>query len=396
MSDVTNNLERTELSSGQTSNQYATIQAQFGQIDARLTQALDVEVTDSNAVTLVVADNAGRAHTLCLIAGSPAVDDNFTVEFPDSADLGGFVIENKTAFTAECFTDSQVGGSLFIKKFTTVQINVTAARGVYLVATAANRVLEPVRVATVADIATIGLGLNNGDTIDGVTLATGDRVLLKDQTNADENGIYVVGVSPTRSDDLNADGELLPGTEVFVKEGDTNAQKKFVCTNTSIPDIGTDDIFWTAVAGGSTVEDFLDLGDVPASYSGEALKFLRVNAGETDIEFTDPPTTIEKVTTISGTSDTPAVADDATYYECVNSSPVTITIPLNATEAFPIGTVLTWEQADIGQVELVAEGGVTLNVMVDYLMKTADQYAIITAIKKATNTWTVTGALEAA
>jgi hypothetical protein len=61
---------------------------------------------------------------------------------------------------------------------------------------------DNVRVATTAEI-TISTDLNSGDTIDGVTLADGDRVLVKNQTTTPaENGIYVVGATPVRSDDM--------------------------------------------------------------------------------------------------------------------------------------------------------------------------------------------------
>ncbi len=55
-----------------------------------------------------------------------------------------------------------------------------------------------VRAATTANI-TIAGALNNGDTLDGVTLATGDLVLVKDQTTAAQNGVYVVGATPVRA-----------------------------------------------------------------------------------------------------------------------------------------------------------------------------------------------------
>lgn len=74
-------------------------------------------------------------------------------------------------------------------------------------------------------------GLENGDTIDGVTLATGDRVLLKNQSSADQNGIYVVVASgaASRSADADAFGEL-NGACVFVREGTANADKGFIQT----------------------------------------------------------------------------------------------------------------------------------------------------------------------
>ena len=56
---------------------------------------------------------------------------------------------------------------------------------------------DSVRVATTTDI-TIASDLNVGDSIDGVTLADGDRVLVKNQSTASQNGIYIAGSSPVR------------------------------------------------------------------------------------------------------------------------------------------------------------------------------------------------------
>ena len=67
---------------------------------------------------------------------------------------------------------------------------------------------DDVVAATTAEI-TIATDLNVGDTIDGITLADGDRVLVKDQTtNAYENGIYIAGASPARATDMDASAEF--------------------------------------------------------------------------------------------------------------------------------------------------------------------------------------------
>ena len=85
--------------------------------------------------------------------------------------------------------------------------------------------------ATTANI-TISTALNNGDTIDGVTLSTNDRVLVKDQSTASQNGIYVVGSSPARAADLAA-GANAAGFFTFVEKGTVNADNGFVCTSDS-------------------------------------------------------------------------------------------------------------------------------------------------------------------
>ena len=91
-----------------------------------------------------------------------------------------------------------------------------------------------VRAATTANI-TIATALNNGDAIDGVTLATNDRVLVKEQSSISENGVYIVGASPARATDLNANGDVSSGMFFFVEEGTLNDNTGWVCKT---PDTG--------------------------------------------------------------------------------------------------------------------------------------------------------------
>lgn len=79
---------------------------------------------------------------------------------------------------------------------------------------------------------TIGTAYANGQAIGGVTLATGDRILLTGQTAAAENGIYVVTAgAPTRATDADASGEISVGAVVPVEAG-TGANTFYYCTAT--------------------------------------------------------------------------------------------------------------------------------------------------------------------
>ncbi len=90
-------------------------------------------------------------------------------------------------------------------------------------------VKDSVKVATTGNI-TISTALNSGDQIDGVSLSDGDRVLVKDQSTSSQNGIYIVGSSPTRSADL-ANGANAAGFFTFVEQGTVNSENGFVCTS---------------------------------------------------------------------------------------------------------------------------------------------------------------------
>ena len=86
-----------------------------------------------------------------------------------------------------------------------------------------------VRVATTGNVV-IATALNNGDSIDGVALVTGDLVLVKSQSAPAENGVYVVGVAPARDVLFDTYNEH-PGVVVAVEEGTANADSLWLCTS---------------------------------------------------------------------------------------------------------------------------------------------------------------------
>ena len=103
------------------------------------------------------------------------------------------------------------------------------------------------RVATTANI-NLSNALENGDTLDGITLATGNKVLVKSQTDATENGIYNVVASGTATRDTDYDTVAeLAGQLVIVQEGSTNADKIFLCTTDNSGSIGSVNIVFTVV-----------------------------------------------------------------------------------------------------------------------------------------------------
>jgi hypothetical protein len=110
---------------------------------------------------------------------------------------------------------------------------------------------EAARVAVNGNIS-IANGLENGDTAGGVTLATGDRVLLKDQTNAAENGIYVVQASgqALRATDFDTATEVDSGDFIFVTAG-TYANTGWVQTLKPAT-IGSDALSFTQFSGAGT------------------------------------------------------------------------------------------------------------------------------------------------
>ena len=108
-----------------------------------------------------------------------------------------------------------------------------------------NRIIA--EAATTANI-NLTTDLENGDTLDGVTLVTGDRVLVKDQTDATENGLYIVVASGAASRDPEHDTIAeLSGGMVVVNQGTANDNKIFLCTTDSDATIGISNITYTQV-----------------------------------------------------------------------------------------------------------------------------------------------------
>ena len=109
----------------------------------------------------------------------------------------------------------------------------------------------PVRAASTTTVTTTAPGA----TIDGVTLAANDRVLLKNQTAAAENGIWLwngAAVALTRAVDADGVGELAPGTAVTITEGTVNGDKVYMITSDTAITVGTTSQTWGQLGGGTT------------------------------------------------------------------------------------------------------------------------------------------------
>ncbi len=102
---------------------------------------------------------------------------------------------------------------------------------------------------------TLSSAYTNGDTLDGVTLATNDRILLKDQSTGSENGIYTVNSSgaPTRATDFDANAEVTSGAFTFVTEGTANGDSGFVLTTNDDITVGTTAMTWAQFSGAGQI-----------------------------------------------------------------------------------------------------------------------------------------------
>jgi len=106
-------------------------------------------------------------------------------------------------------------------------------------------VKQSVRAATTASIT-----LSGTQTVDGVVLAIGDRVLVKDQTNGAQNGIYVVAAgSWSRATDADSSAEVTAGLFTFISEGTRNGDQGWVLTSNDTITLGTTSLTFTQFTG---------------------------------------------------------------------------------------------------------------------------------------------------
>lgn len=123
-----------------------------------------------------------------------------------------------------------------------------------------------VRVATTA-AGTLATSFENGDTVDGVVLATGDRILVKNQASGSENGIRIVQASgaPTRATDADISAEVTAGLVVFVSEGTVNGNTNWQLTTDDPIVLDTTALTFTQIAAGTTYTAGDGLTESPAA-----------------------------------------------------------------------------------------------------------------------------------
>ena len=212
-------------------------------------------------------------------------------------------------------------------------------------------VKESVRVATVTSAGDLGATYDNGTAgvgatltgqespqvalqIDGVSLNANDRVLVKDQTDAKQNGIYEVTTVGdgstdwvlTRTNDADTPSDLSGGTFTFVEEGTANADNGYVFTHNGQPTIGTDNL---------TVSQFSGAGQITA---GDGL----TKSGNTINVVGSPTITANadsvQIKGISGTN-----AGDLIYGVATNGGFSTLSAPSLGAASSPATTVTASE-----------------------------------------------------
>lgn len=140
---------------------------------------------------------------------------------------------------------------------------------------------DSVRVATTGNIT-----LSGTQTIDGIAVVADDRVLVKNQTDQTENGIYLCKAgSWERSADMDAGSEF-SGAAVFVQEGTANADTGYVCSNDGNVTIGTDNILFVQFTGAGQLDggNGIDITGSTVSVDLDSASGLAVSASGLKID----------------------------------------------------------------------------------------------------------------
>ena len=150
---------------------------------------------------------------------------------------------------------------------------------------------DSVRVASTADVTISGPGA----AIDGISLSSGDRVLLKNQSTGSQNGIYSwngAASAMTRTTDADADVEVTAGMFVFVEEGTANADNGYVLTTDGTITVGSTALTFTQFSGAGQIvagDGLLKSGNtlsvnddnISIAISGDALRIKGISTTAT-------------------------------------------------------------------------------------------------------------------
>jgi hypothetical protein len=148
------------------------------------------------------------------------------------------------------FTGTVNANSNFVSNVLDPQLPQDAATKAYVDATAQG--LFP--KASVRVISRENITLSGTQTVDGVLLNEGDRVLVAGQTSGSENGIYVVASGTwARSDDANTDGKVKAGLFTFVTEGSVNQDSGWVLATDNPIFVGTTSLLFTQFSGAGQI-----------------------------------------------------------------------------------------------------------------------------------------------
>jgi phage-related tail fiber protein len=229
---------------------------------------------------------------------------------------------------------------------------------------------HPCRSATTANITLSGSAPN---TLDGVTLAANDRILVKNQSTASQNGLYYVSTLGTGSDgtwtrapDADSTGTMFGGMLVAVSEGTANADSIWMLTTNDPITIGTTALAWQRKDAGAAAQPGAnaDITSLNAPALGAATA-TTPSAGDTSTRVATTAFVTAAVptasTTVKGIVELATSAEAIAGTDAVRAiTPATLFGGLNASGTAPIFACRAWVNFNgTGTVAIRASGNVS-------------------------------------
>ncbi len=277
--------------------------------------------------------------TLNLFKGNNIVRDTLTVSDSTKGD-SSFNAKKGAKFYGSVKVMGAINmNSTKITNLADPSSNQEAATKIYVDVTAAARAnKDSVRAATTA-AGTLATSFENGDAIDGITLTTGNRILIKNQAAPAENGIYTVGASgaPTRATDFDASSEVAAGATTFVTSGTTNAGTQWTQNNPGTITIGSTAITFVQI-GNTTIADN-SVTNAKVATGIDAIKLADGSVNNTEFQY---------INTLSSNAQTQidaklATATAASTYQPLDGDLTTIAGLTATTDNFMVGNSSAWD-----------------------------------------------------
>ena len=220
---------------------------------APITVAIDSTVATTSGTQTLTNKTVSLANNT--LSGTLA-EFNTALSGADFASLAGAeTLTNKTLGTSTALSADLSAATYKITNLGTPSASTDAATKQYVDDLAQGLHIHASCIAATTANIDLSSALENGDILDGVTLSTGDRVLVKNQSSTPENGIYVVQATgaAVRATDFDTAAEIDGGDFVFVTGGTVNDNTGWVQTETVVT-VGTSPIVFTQFSGAGTYQ----------------------------------------------------------------------------------------------------------------------------------------------
>lgn len=277
----------------------------------------------------VMAQQANSAASRALVI--PATDTGVTTTLPDKATRAGkalyFDADGNPSTTTDTDTVSAAAAAASASAASASETAAAASATAAQNAAAGLKWRPSVRIASTANLASIS-GLS---AMDGVTPVAGDRILLKDQSTASQNGVYVAAAGAwTRATDADSWTELVAQV-VTVEEGSTNDDKIYICTVNAGGTLGSTSVTWTTINTSPTIasQAEAEAGSdntkmMTALRTKQAIDYNKINDGVSVYQTTGTtiPNDLTALTTIL--FDTEEYDDNGWHSTSVNTGRITV------------------------------------------------------------------------